>query len=340
MFGLFKKVRVEPGAVWMYLVQTTIVFLAYFVAGKLGQATTNIRSGNLGPVWPAYGVALAAVLLCGYRVWLGVAAAAFVVAFLSPVPVIAAAGQAGAATLAALTGAFVLRRMKFHSSLSRLRDALGLIVFGALGSAMVSATIGVSVLYAAHVEAYSGLGPAWLIYWLGDSTGVLLVTPLVLTLHSLLRTRPGIRMAEFAALLILLTVACFIVFGDLPRIPVKLHVLAFAVLPLIVWGAIRFGMLGATLSTLVVAAIATVETAFGSGPFAQNTPFIDAVLLDIFFAVLSVSGMTLAAVIAEREQLLRQQAAMETQLRAKEAVRESEDRLRLILDSTAEAIYG
>src|SRR6266850_5660385 len=171
MFGLFKKVRVEPGAVWTYLVQTTIVFLAYFVAGKLGQATTNIRSGNLGPVWPAYGVALAAVLLCGYRVWLGVAAAAFVIAFLSPVPLMAAVGQAVAATLAALTGAFVLRRIKFHSSLSRLRDALGLIVFGALGSAMVSATIGVSVLYAAHVEAYSGLGPAWLIYWLGDSTG-------------------------------------------------------------------------------------------------------------------------------------------------------------------------
>src|SRR5207249_12237625 len=74
--------------------------------------------------------------------------------------------------------------------------------------------------------------------------------------------------------------------------------------------------------------IATVETARGSGPFAQNTSLINAVLLDVFFAVLSMSSMTLAAVIAEREQLLRQQATMETQLRAKEAVRESEDKLR------------
>jgi hypothetical protein len=32
-----------------YLAQTAIVFGAYFVAGRLGQATTNIRSGNLGP---------------------------------------------------------------------------------------------------------------------------------------------------------------------------------------------------------------------------------------------------------------------------------------------------
>jgi len=67
-----------------YLVQLSIVVVAYLVAGKLGQATTNIRSSNLGPVWPAYGIALAAILICGYRVWLGVAAGAFVVAFFSP----------------------------------------------------------------------------------------------------------------------------------------------------------------------------------------------------------------------------------------------------------------
>ncbi len=63
-------------AIGKYIAQIAIVFVAYFVAGKLGQATTNVRSGNIGPVWPAYGIALAAVLLCGYRVWLGIAAGA------------------------------------------------------------------------------------------------------------------------------------------------------------------------------------------------------------------------------------------------------------------------
>src|SRR5690348_4278544 len=69
-----------------YFVQIAVVFLAYVVAGKLGQATTNIRSSNLGPVWPAYGVAVAAILIWGYHVWLGIAAGAFLVAFFSPVP--------------------------------------------------------------------------------------------------------------------------------------------------------------------------------------------------------------------------------------------------------------
>src|SRR6266481_8876268 len=122
-----ENVRVAPVQVGKYLAQITIIFAAYFVAGKLGQATSNIRSSNLGPVWPAYGIALAAILICGYRVWLGVAAGAFVVAFFSPVPHIAALGQAAGATLAAMTGAFLLHHfVDFRPSLSRLSDALGL----------------------------------------------------------------------------------------------------------------------------------------------------------------------------------------------------------------------
>ena len=328
-----KNIRVTPRHAGKYLAQVAIVFAAYFVAGKLGQATTNIRSGNLGPVWPAYGVALAAILICGYRVWAGIIVAAFLVAFLSPVPLLAAVGQAAGATLAALVGAFLLRRIaNFRPSLSRLRDALALIILGALGSAMVSATIGVSVLYATHVQTYSGLGSAWLIYWLGDSTGVLLLTPLVLTAPDLLKIRTRARIGEFAGLLLLLTLTCFVIFGDLPLVPVRLHVLAFAVLPFVMWAAIRFGVSGAALSILLVATIATVEAALGSGPFALNTPFIDAVLLDVFFAVLSVSGLTLAATIAEREQavrererLVRTQAGLEARLRLATIVESSDD---------------
>src|SRR5262245_57473332 len=66
--------------------QLATVFLAYFVAGKLGQAASSIRSGNLGPVWPAYGIALASFLAYGYRVWPAVGASAFLIAYLSPVP--------------------------------------------------------------------------------------------------------------------------------------------------------------------------------------------------------------------------------------------------------------
>jgi PAS domain S-box-containing protein len=325
--------KVAPRGVGRYLAQIAVVFAVQFAAGKLAEVLPIVNSGGVGPVWPASGIALAAFLLFGYQVWPGVAAAAFLLTLLSPIPPVAAVAYGLGSTLAALSGAFLLRRVvNFEPSLSRLRDALGLIVLGAFGSSVVSASIGVSVLYAVHVRGWSGFGRAWLIYWLGDSMGVLLVTPLVLTFPNLLGIRPRVRIAEFAALLLFLTVACLIVFGDLALVPVRLHVLAFAVLPFVMWAAIRFGVSGATLSTLLIAIIATAETAFGSGPFAQNTPFTNAVLLDVFFAVLAVSGMTLAAVIAEREQaerereqLVRAQAAMEARLRLATIVESSDD---------------
>ena len=320
-----------------YLVQFTVFLVAYCIAGKLGQATTNIRSSNLGPVWPAYGIALAAFLVCGYRVWPAIALGAFLIAFFSPVTHLAALGQAAGATLAAFSGAFLLQRVaKFDKSLSRLRDAIALVVLGALGSALVSASIGTSVLYATEVHAYSGLGSAWLIYWLGDATGVLLITPLVLTLPNFLRSQRRTRITELAALLLLVTAACFLIFGDPSLVPVRLHVLAFTVLPFVMWAAIRFGVSGAALSILLIATIATVETALGSGPFVTSTPFTNAVLLDTFFAVLSVTGVTLASVIAEREQAqrereqsVREQGALEARLEAEQVVRASEERLRL-----------
>ena len=318
-----------------YLVQSAIVCLGYLIAGKLGQAATNIRSNNLGPVWPAYGIALGAILLCGYRIWPAVMSSAFLIAFLSPESALTAFGQAAGATLGAVIGAFVLFRIaNFDTSISRLRDALALVIFGALGSATVSASIGVLALYLTKIRAYSGLGSAWLIYWLGDSTGVLLVTPLVLTIPILFRIRGWGRVAELLCLLVILAALCTVVFSELPIVLVRL--MAFAILPIIIWAAVRSGVSGAAVAMFVVAAVATVATAMGLGPFVVSTPFVNAVQLDAFFIMLSLTGLTLATLYSERErardereQSLRRQVALEVRLQEGEQLRISEERLRL-----------
>src|SRR5215471_4379836 len=110
-----------------------------------------------------YVVALASLLAYGPRVLPAVALSAFIVATEGSVSMLAAAGQTTGATLGAATGAFVLRRIPhFDPALSRLRDALGLIVFGAFGSALVSSVIGLWALYSTGIQAYSGLRSAWL----------------------------------------------------------------------------------------------------------------------------------------------------------------------------------
>ncbi len=236
--------------------------------------------------------------------------------------------------MAAVTGVFLLRRANFDNRLSRFRDALALVLFGGLGSATVSASIGTFALHSSKVHAYSGLGSAWLIYWLGDSTGVLLITPLVLTLPSLFRIRGWSRLAELVSLLVILVAVCTVVFYNFTTVPVRM--LSFAILPIVIWAAVRFGVSGAAVSMFVVATVATLETALGSGPFAVGTPFGNAVHLDAFYTVFSLTGLTLATLYAEREraeeqraQSLRKQVAMEVRLQDEERLRVSEERLRL-----------
>ncbi|HEY1961741.1 MAG TPA: PAS domain S-box protein [Rhizomicrobium sp.] len=310
-----------------FFLQAMVVFIAYYVAGKLGQATTEIRSSNIGPVWPAYGVALAAVVLCGYRIWPVLLAAAFLIASQGSVPALTALGQAAGAVLAAATGWFLLNRAGFDPSMSRLRDVLSLIALGALVSAVVSSSVGVVVLYVSGLEGYSGIAREWFVYWLGDATGVLLITPLVFAgpRFLTLAARP-VRAAEFAALVALLMLASLAIFET------SLHVPPLLLLPFVIWASLRFGVGGSALTTLIVATIATIATALGHSPFAQYTTFTNAMLLDAFFATLGASGLMLASLIAEREKvdaererLIRKQATMEARLRLAAIVESSDD---------------
>jgi signal transduction histidine kinase len=298
-----------------FLIQATVVFVAYYLAGKLGQASAA-RSSNLGPVWPAFGIALAVLLRLGDRMIPVLAASAFLVASQSPVPIVVAAGQALSSTFAAFSGSYVLRRFSFDCSMSRLRDALNLVLVGAILSPMVSAFLGTTVLYLGGIQPYAHIGRAWLIYWMGDGTGVLLATPLALSIgRSGLRFKFN-RAAEYVVLNLLLLLPSLAIFGNLGLVVVGQDCMTFSVLPFIVWAALRFGVLGSAASTALVATVATVASAHGVGPFTQSTAYTNAVLLDVFYAVLSVTGLTLAALAAEharanaqRNELIREQAS-------------------------------
>ena len=237
----------------------------------------------------------------------------------------------------------------------RLRDALAFIGYGAFGSALISSSIGLASLYFAGATGYSGLGAAWLIYWLGDATGALLVTPLVFALPSAFRFRSASQVFEYTALLALLTGLCAVIFYVVPFGASESRLLTFAVLPFVMWAAINFGLGGASVSVFLIATIATVSTAMGLGPFGDDSAFTGAVRLDLVYGVLAVTGLTLSALIAEREaaqaeheRLIRSQVAMEARLHLAAIVESSNDAvLSMSLDgiilswnAAAERIFG
>ena len=283
-----------------YAVRLVTVFVLYLAAGKLGLAAP-FTSGNVSPYWPASGIALASVLLWGYRVWPAIASAAFLVNFWSPIPTQAALGIAVGNTSAALVGAFLLRRVgRLNLGLDRLRDVMALLTLGALISPIVAATIGTTTLSLAHVKAWSGVATALAVWWIGDAMGILIAAPLVLAAPEALILLRRSNTVELSTIFGGTLVTALLIFGPAPGYSVRDDVLAFAVFPFVMWAAIRFRLIGASLICLTIAMIAVWGTAHGKGPFVSHQPVHNAVLLQLFLAVLSISGLALSAVINER----------------------------------------
>jgi sigma-B regulation protein RsbU (phosphoserine phosphatase) len=283
-------------------------------------------------VWPAAGVALAAILLFGYRIWPAVAMAAFTVNYFTGIPHLAAAGTALGSTVGPLCGAWLMRRLPdFRHSLTKLRDVLGLSVCGAICGTVVSATVGTAVLAIAGGNTWHNLVLLWLKWWWGDATGVLIVTPLILTFSGLMAIRDKQRRIELACLLLGTVGSASLIFGH--RLG-SMHagVFAFGVFPFVLWGAIRFEVAGSAIVSFLSSAIAVWGTAHGFGLVIYGNVEQNAILLQAFIVVTSASGMALAAVIAERAELIRKQSTLE-------ALEHSEKRYRSIFETAYEGIW-
>ena len=122
----------QSRSVYRYVVQLAFVFVLYFGAGKLGLAVP-FTSSNVSPIWPAAGVAVAAVLIWGIEIAPAIAFAAFLVNFLSPVPNFASiAIGLGNASSAVVAGYLLKRLSDFEISLPRLKDVLKLVMVAAV----------------------------------------------------------------------------------------------------------------------------------------------------------------------------------------------------------------
>jgi PAS domain S-box-containing protein len=282
---------------------------------------------NVTLVWPPTGIALAGLLFLGYRAWPGVTLGAFLVNATTNVSLITALGIATGNTLEAVVGAYLLRRFAgFRNSLERLADVFGLVVLAAGLSTTVSATIGVTSLRLGEGIPWSVYGPLWWQWWLGDAMGALIVAPALLTWLSPPRLNasiPGPK--EAGACLGGLAVAGLLTFGGWFPPGIMNYTLGYTLFPFLIWAALRFGPRGAVMATLVGSGLAIWGTAREFGPFVRDTPTHSLILLQIFMAVFAVTGMVIAAVIAERR-------------RIEEGLRESEARNRAILETALDSI--
>jgi len=282
----------------IHSLRLAVVTAAYFGAAKLGLSLAFIHA-NVSPVWPPTGVAIAAVLLLGYRIWPAILLGALLANLFTPVSVATAVGIAVGNTLEALSAGLLLRFLDFHKTFDRARDVFKFSL-AALLCTMVSASIGTFSLCLGHAASWQDFSSLWLTWWLGDTVGALVLAPLLLTWGTKPRPWPTKRYVEAALLLTLLAVSSTATFGGPAPIPLKFYPLARLMVPFFLWAAFRLGQRGVTLATIVVSLFAISGTAHGVGPFVGRTPNDSLLLLQVFLGSNAVMFMFLAATVEER----------------------------------------
>ena len=299
------------------------VAVAYFAAAKFGLSLA-FATKQVTAIWPPTGIALVALIFFGYRVWPGIFLGAFVANALSNEPWTTAAGIAAGNMLTGVVGAALLRGvLGFERSLERTRDVLGLVLVAAV-STTVSASNGVANLALGGIVPWSAYGSVWWVWWVGDTLGILVVAPFLLTWAA--EPQPGWRpaqRAELAALFSGLVVVGYVVFlGKLDRATAS-HPLAYAAFPLLIWAGLRFGLRETMSAALLVSGVAIWGAIHDRGPFATGTLDQRLILLNIFIAVTEVTALLLGAVTAERrhsqERLHRAHDQLEARVRERTA---------------------
>ena len=286
-----------------------VLAVLYFCAGVFGLSMAHVHP-SASAVWPPSGIALAAILLWGYRVFPGIFLGALAVNIAAAGSLVTALSIAAGNTLEAILGAgLVCRFANGPNAFEQTKNILKFVLLAGILSTLFGATVGASSLSLSGFAPWDQFFSIWLTWWLGDAVGNLIVgSLLVLWVSQPLLPIKTVQVLEATALVVALVLIGWLLF--LMQIPSGLEY--FALVPLL-WAALRFGRRGAVTSAFAMSAIALWGTLHNLGPFATSNPNHSLLLLQVFLATITVTSLVMASVIQERRRL-------EQRLRIKDAV--------------------
>ena len=273
---------------WRYTLAVIGLAAACFVTGYMG-LIFSYDSTYSTVFWPPAGIALAAVLLMGYRIWPGIVLGLILLAaaFELPLPSIASIALGGA--LSPVIGAWMLKHWtRFDVRLHSIADVLLLVLLGGMVPAALNATLAtLGLLFSGTIESLAD--SQWLLRWMGDTAGVLLVTPLLLLLGKEQALPSQASIVEGMVALLLLAVACAAGIGSWSPLSDNGRLLiAFAPAVFLIWVGVRLHLRWTAIAILIVASISMAGTALGRGPFVREAAIESLTLLWTFLAIVAL----------------------------------------------------
>jgi PAS domain S-box-containing protein len=279
-----------------------VLAAVYFGCGAFGLSLALVNK-SASAVWPPSGIALAALLLGGIRLWPGVFAGAFLVNILTQGSVATSLAIATGNTLEAFIGAkLVFRFANGALAFDRTKNIFKFVLFAAMLSTLSSSTLGVISLCLGKFAAWNQFWPIWLTWWLGDMVSDIIIAPLVIlwATKPLPRFNPRLIL-EAAGLFLLILWVCRLVFLGKSPFPGDSYPLEYLAIPPLLWAAFRFQERGAITASMLLAGIAIWGTRHQLGPFVRKDANESILLLQTFTGTVTMTGLVLASIVSERQ---------------------------------------
>jgi PAS domain S-box-containing protein len=296
------------------LLRGIAVGLAYYLLGRFG-LSLPYKLSVVTLLWLPIGVAVPAAYRWGWSMLWAVAAAEMA-STLATIPgrwaVPMAVALAGANVLGIAVVVRLLRRFDFNPQFRRRRDVVVWCAASGAGT-LVSPMIGPALLALTGYMPWSAWPQAWLMWWVSDLVGLLVAGPALMAVTPAHLTQWRHRLGEVSILAgatLLLGGVGFLGFWPAAF---RLFNPMLLMLPMLVWGALRFGVVGASALALAVSFLAALATSLGVGGFAGPDPGAAVFSLWAFAGLAALLSLLITALEAERNQ---SESALQQQERA------------------------
>jgi PAS domain S-box-containing protein len=301
-----------------YMLTILLIAGAYFILARLG-LLLQFQSSNATPVWPPSGFAFAVILLLGYRVAPGIMLGALVAnifVFLSnkacdlPTAIWLSFVISIGNTMEALVGYYLFKKMIPKAGLKNFFLKVNHLFRFSLTTVLmciVGCTIGATAVLLARVVMPNQYLIVWSTWWLGDVSGILLVTPFILIwtksfeVPSKIFTASWKRKAEAAALFLTVILGSGFIFDNW-FFSLSIFKWAFWIIPVLVWAAVRFNQRETVTAIALCSAIAIWGTVDRRGPFAVLSLNESLLAVQAFVSIMVITKLALNASVYERRQ--------------------------------------
>lgn len=293
------------------------LYVAYLLAAGFGR-WMMVLPGIPITVWPPNGVILALLLTQPRQTWpwwiaIGAAGELTGNALWFHNPPTWAVGYV-AANAVAVSGAAFLLTTCLQAPIQRLAvlpHVLAFLSIGVLGAPVVSATLGSTIDAIAGKNSFFTTWPVW---WLGDATGILIATPLVISTVNAWREKAWPTAAQ-----VLEGAAIALVLAGLSVWELRTGAAYAFLLPLpVFWAALRFEFRGASLAVLELALVIGLHAQrIGPAEVADAGAALLHTRLQVLLLVAASTGLVVAAIVRQQRQAASDLARANSELEAR-----------------------